>query len=220
MTFRLHLPFFLLLIIALAGCGSASVPTPAPASAPAPATTSLAATSTQAADLLAPPDPAIPTPPDTADEELLTGPGVGTPDVYVPLLPIAKAELAAFLKTTPRQLDRLNPGLPDPIPADTLLTVPLDYITEKGETLASVAALVGLNESILRRANRSLVSQDALSPGTRLLIPRLFVVYRPTPLDDIAELLKKRPEDLRDFNPELAGIETVAAGNGLVVPLQ
>ena len=29
MTFRLHLPFFLLLIIALAGCGSASVPTPA-----------------------------------------------------------------------------------------------------------------------------------------------------------------------------------------------
>lgn len=186
MRFRLHLPFFLLLIIALVGCGSASVPTPVPASLTAP--------STQSADLPAPPDPAIPTPPATADEELLTGPGEGTPDVYVPLTPIAKAELAAFLKTTPAQLERLNPGLSDPVPADTLLTVPLDYITGEGETLASVAADTGLDEGILRRANRSLDPQASLPPDSRLLMPRLFVVYQSTPLAEIAGILQVTSE--------------------------
>ncbi len=207
MTIRLHLLLLFLLVTALTACPGEPVPTPAPAPLAAPA-----------AELPAPPDPAIPTPPVTADEELLTGPGEGTPDVYVPLTPIAKTELAAFLKTTPSQLERLNPGLPDPVPGDTLLTVPLDYITGEGETLASVAGATGLAESILRRANRSLDPQATLPPDTRLRMPRLFVVYRPMPLDDIAELLEKSPDDLRAFNPELAGVETVAAGNVLVVP--
>lgn len=208
MTFRLHLPFFLLLIVALAGCGAASVPTPAPESAP----------STQSAELPAPPDPAIPTPPDTADEELLTGPGEGEPDVYVPLTSVAKTELAAFLKTTPAQLDRLNPGLPDIVPADTLLTVPLDYITGEGETLASVAEATGLDESIVRLANRSVDPQASLPADTRLLMPRLFVVYQPTPFVEIARTLQVAPETLRSFNPQRAGVETVAAGSVLVVP--
>lgn len=212
MTFRMHLLFFLLLIVALAGCRSAAVPTPAPASQSAPPT--------QSANLPAPPDPAIPTPPDTPNEELLTGPGEGAPDVYVPLTPVAKTELAAFLKTTPAQLDRLNPGLPDPIPADTLLTVPLDYITGEGETLASVAEATGLDESLLRRANRSVDPQASLPADTRLLMPRLFVVYQPTPLAEIAEILQVAPDTLRSFNPELAGVETVAAGSVLVVPFK
>ncbi|MBX3050360.1 MAG: hypothetical protein KF753_02730 [Caldilineaceae bacterium] len=209
MIIRIHLSFLLLIVTMLTACAGEPVSTPAPASLSAPVT-----------ELPAPPDPVIPTPPATADEELLTGPGEGTPDVYVPLAPISKAELAAFLKTTPSQLDRLNPGLPDPVPADTLLTVPLDYITDGSETLASVAAATGLDEAILHQANRSLDPQTPLPPDTRLRMPRLFVVYRPTPLDDIAELLAKTPEDLRTFNPELAGTETVAAGTVLVVPFQ
>ena len=122
--------------------------------------------------------------------------------------------------TTPAQLERLNPGLPDPVPADRLLTVPLDYITGDGETLTSVAVATGLDESILRRANRSVDPQASLPPDSRLLMPRLFVVYRPTSLDDIAELLMMTPEDLRAFNPELVGTEMVVARKVLVVPFQ
>lgn len=212
MTIRLFLSLLFLLMAGLAACGSGSVPTPAPAS--------LAAPSTQSADLPAPPDPAIPAPPATADEELLTGPGQGQPDVYVPLSPISKAELAAFLKTTPAQLDRLNPGLPDPIPADTLLTVPLDYRTGEGESLASVAEQTGVDETILRWANPSVDPQTVLPAETRLLMPRLFVVYQPTGLGEIAAVLQSSPERVLAFNPEWAGRDPIPAGTVLVVPFQ
>ena len=208
MTIRLQLPFFLLLAIALAGCGAASVPTPAPAP------------STQSAALPATPDATIPTPPDTAAEELLTGPGVGPPDVYVARATLAKADLAAFLKTTPSQLERLNPELPDPIPADTLLTVPLDYITGEGETLDAVAARTGLAEAILRLANPTVGSQAILPTATRLLMPRLLVIYQPTPLEEIVALLKTTPETLLAFNPEWAGVVTIPADSVLVVPFE
>lgn len=212
MTIRLYLSLLFLLLTGLAACGSGSVPTPAPAS--------LAAPSTQFAELPAPPDPALPAPPATADEELLTGPGEGQPDVYVPLAPIAKAELAAFLKTTPAQLNRLNPGLPDPIPGDALLTVPLDYLTGEGESLASVAEQTGLAETILRWANPEIDSQAALPPETRLLMPRLFVVYQPTGLGEIAALLQSSPERVLAFNPEWAGIDPIAAETVLIVPFK
>ena len=208
MAIRRPLPFFLLLLIALTGCGSAPVATPAPAP------------STQSAALPAPADAAIPTPPDTADEELLTGPGEGTPDVYVARAALAKADLAAFLKTTTTQLERLNPNLPDPIPADTLLTVPLDYITGEGETLDAVAARTGLAAAILRLANPTVGSQAILPAATRLLMPRLFVVYQPTPLAEIAALLTTTPETLLAFNPEWAGVETIPADGVLVVPFK
>ena len=208
MRLRLPLPLFLLMLIALTGCGSAPVSTHAPAP------------STQSAALPAPPDSAIPTPPDTADEELLTGPGEGTPDVYVARAALAKADLAAFLKTTTTQLERLNPNLPDPIPADTLLTVPLDYITGEGETLDAVAARTGLAAAILRLANPTVGSQAILPAATRLLMPRLFVVYQPTPLAEIAALLTTTPETLLAFNPEWAGVETIPADGVLVVPFK
>ena len=208
MRLRLPLPLFLLMLIALTGCGSAPVSTHAPAP------------STQSAALPAPPDSAIPTPPDTADEELLTGPGEGTPDVYVARAALAKTELAVFLKTTPAQLDRLNPELPDPIPADTLLTVPLDYITGEGETLAAVAAQTGLAETILRRANPTVGAQAILPTATRLLMPRLFVVYQSTPLNEITALLKTTPETLLTFNPEWVGVERIPADSVLVVPFE
>lgn len=166
------------------------------------------------------PDPTIPTPSLTQREELLTGPGEGNPDSYVPLSPITVADLAAFLRTTPGQLERLNPGLIDPIPAGTLLSVPLDYMTGEGESLISVAEATGLNETVLRWANPATDPQTVLPPDTRLLMPRLFVVYQPMSLAEIAATVRSSPERVRAFNPEWTGIDPIPAGSVLVVPFQ
>lgn len=212
MRFCLYPLLFLLLIIALAGCEAAPVPTPAPAAA------SQAAPSTQSADLPAPPDPAIPTPGDTPAEELLTGPGQGPPDVYVAPVETTMRVLAAFLRTSVAQLERLNPDLPDPVAGNTLVTVPLDYITAEGETLADVAEATGLDEQIVRRANPKLGEQDILDAETRLLMPRLYIVYEATSLETIAEDIGVAPGTLLSFNPEWSGIDPLPADAVLVVP--
>lgn len=212
MTHR-HLLFLCPLLLGLI-ISCAPAPAAETAAQPGPASPTAAAT----LEVPAAPDPSIPTPALTQSEELLTGPGEGPPDVFVVREETPVEELAAFLRTTPAQIVRVNPDLPDPVQADTLLTVPLDYVTGEGESLASVAEDTGLPEQILAWANPDEAVLSELSVETRLLMPRLYIVYSETPLTAIAEELGMQPTTLLRFNPTFQETSIVQPGEVLVVP--
>lgn len=165
---------------------------------------------------VAPPDPAVATPQAVLAEAPL-GAIPDIPSVLIVSSRQSKVALAAFLKTTPEQLDWVNPGLPDPIIPGTLIVIPPIYRSE-GEPLASVAEKTGLSEEVLRAANPRLGDADTVADGAVLAMPALYIVPADTLLSSTAQTLETSNEALLSANPELADSEEIRAGTVLVVP--
>ena len=198
----------------LAVCGGSpkpSSPTQAAATSP-PLVPPTQATAGAVNVLLSTPQPA-PT------AEPLLGKIPDIPNVFIVAARQSKASLATFLKTTPAQLDWVNPGLPDSVTPGTLVVVPPIYRTS-GETLSEVSQKTGLPERQLRAANPQLGGIQALPSGTVLAVPALFIVPENMPLSGAANRLETTRDALLSANPELAGREEIAAGRVLVVPLE
>jgi LysM repeat protein len=202
-AFKAYPTFILVLCLALlAGCEAQPMPTPI----------------AEAIPTVSPPEPILATPQLTLAEEPLKGVIPDIPDVFVVPHRQPKRALAAYLKTTPEQLDWVNPGLPDPVLPGTLIVIPPIYRTVQGETLADVAQKTGLPEEVLLTANPGRGTQEALADGTILAVPRLAIVPADTLLSATADVLQVDMEALLSANPELAGQEQIRAGSVLVVP--
>jgi len=165
---------------------------------------------------VAPPDPMLATP----QAVLAEGPLGSIPDIPTILIVSSrqsKAALAAFIKTTPEQLDWVNPGLPDPIVPGTLIVIPPIY-RSPGETLAAVAQKTGLPEEVLRAANPRLGNEEIVAAGKVLAMPALYIVPADTLLSSTAQTLETSNEALLSANPALANRDEIRAGTVLIVP--
>ena len=193
----------------LAACG---MTTPEPQSAPTPEqqVTPAPIAATTSSPLLA-------TPQEASAEEPLQGKIPDIPNVFVVATRQSKATLAAFLRTTPQQLDWVNPGLPDPVAPGTLVVIPPIY-RGSGETLSDISQKTGLPEDLLRAANPQLGGEPVMAEGTMLAVPVLYIVPEDTLLSSTAQTLETSDEALLSANPQLAGQEELTAGTLLVVP--
>ena len=187
----------------LLGCGRGGTsPPPSPAVSPTP----LVAT-----------NPLLPTPQIAQFEEPLQG-APKYPDVFLLPSPQKKSDVASFLKTSVLQLDRANPGLPDPIPSGTLVAIPYDYLVTEPKLFASVAAETGLPQEMLFAYNPDLRNTENLPQGTRLLMPRLLIVSDETQFSAAAERLAVSQATLMQANPNLTGTEKLLPGTVLILP--
>lgn len=157
------------------------------------------------------------TPQMASAEEPLQGQIPDIPNVFVVAARQSKSALAAFLKTTPDQLDWVNPGLPDPVAPGTLVVIPPVYRTS-GETLSDISKKTGLPEDLLRAANPQLGGKTVLPAGTVLAVPALYIVPEDTLLSSAAQRLETSDEALLSANPQLAGQKALTAGTLLVAP--
>ena len=139
------------------------------------------------------------------------------PNVLIVSSRQSKVALAAFIKTTPEQLDWVNPGLPDPIVPGTLIVIPPIY-RSSGETLSAVAQKTGLPEEVLRAANPKLGNEETVAAGKLLAMPALYIVPADTLLSSTVQTLETSNEALLSANPGLANSEEIRAGTVLVVP--
>ena len=168
--------------------------------------------------VVATPDLALATP----QAVVVEGPLGSIPDIPSVLIVSSrqsKTALAAFLKTTPEQLDWVNPRLPDPVSPGTLIVIPSIYRSE-GEPLAAIAQKTGLAEEMLRAANPKLGATDTVSAGTVLAMPVLYIVPADTLLSSAVQTLETSKEALLSATPKLANSEEIRAGTVLVVPLE
>ena len=140
------------------------------------------------------------------------------PDVFLLTSAQPKSNLATFLHTTVLQLERVNPGLPDPLPSGTLVAIPFDYFVTETKPFAGIAVETGLSKEVLFAYNPALRSQENLVQGTRLLMPRLLIVSGETRLSAAAERLVVKREALMRANPNLAGTERLLPGTVLILP--
>jgi hypothetical protein len=209
----LRRPYLSLILVAfiavLAACGvttpeSQPTSTPEPQAAPA----SIAA---------APPSSLLATPQKASAEEPLRGQIPDIPNVLVVAARQSKAALATFLRTTPQQLDWVNPGLPDPVAPGTLVVIPPIY-RASGETLSDISQKTGLPEDLLRAANPHLGGETVLPERTMLAVPALYIVPEDSLLSSTAQRLATSDEALLSANPQLAGQQELVAGTLLVVP--
>jgi len=186
----------LVLIVLLAACGNGATREPAQIA-------------------IATPDPLLATPQPVLAEGPLQGQIPEIPNIFIVPSRQSKPALAAFLKTTPEQLDWVNPGLADPIAPGTLVLIPAVYRTS-GETLSEVSQKTGLSEDLLRAANPNLKAGETLE-GKVLAVPALYIVPADTLLTSTAATLATSSEALLSANPELAAREEIVAGTVLVV---
>jgi LysM repeat protein len=162
-------------------------------------------------------DPLLATPPPVLAEVPLQGQFAEIPNAFVVPARQSKSALATFLRTTPEQLDWVNPGLPDPVAPGTLVVIPSYYRTT-GETMSEISQKTGMSEELLRAANAQIEDGEPLTTGTVLAVPVLYIVPEDMPLDSAAATLKTSNAALLSANPALAGQEHVAAGTVLVAP--
>lgn len=195
---RSYLSFALILLLAACGNGATSAPTPAQTA-------------------IATPDPLLATPQPVLADGPLQGQIPEIPNIFIVPARQSKPALAAFLKTTPEQLDWVNPGLADPIAPGTLVVIPPIY-RMAGETLSEVSQKTGLSEELLRAANPKFVEGETSSTGTDLAVPALYIVPQDTLLSSMAVTLATSSEALLSANPELADHDEIMAGTILVVP--
>ena len=202
------LRIFLLLALAamLAGCGDSSGNGQSTDSADEP--------------LPATPDTAVQEPVEYDPNEPLAGNVNGIPEVFIVPARQPKEALAAFLYTTVRELDRVNPNLPADVTPGTLIVIPPVYSVAAGETLSSIADATGHSEELLQEANPKLSASGALAEGTLLAVPALYIVNEEIPLTAAAGSLGIDDETLLSANPSLAANDSVRAGTVLVVPPQ
>jgi len=198
---RLYLAFVLVALhLLLAACGDGTT------SEPPPAQTAIAT-----------PDPLLATPHPMLAEEPLQGQIPEIPNIFIVPARQSKPALAAFLKTTPDQLDWVNPGLADSIDPGTLVVIPPIY-RMAGETLSEVAQKTGLSEDLLRAANPKFIEGATPITGTVLAVPALYIVPADTLLSSTAATLATSSAALLSANPELANRDEILAGTVLVVP--
>ena len=196
-----HVVIAAALAAVLAACGGKT-----PEQQPKPTPTSAATAS-----------PLLATPQKAAAEEPLQGQIPDVPNVFIVGARQSKAALASFLKTTPDQLDGVNPGLPDPVTPGTLVVIPPVY-RASGETLSDISKKTGLAEDMLRAANPQLGGKTVLPEGTVLAVPALYIVTEDTLLSSAAQRLATSDQALLSANPQLAGQKAITAGMLLVVP--
>jgi len=163
------------------------------------------------------PNPLVPTPQAALVQEPFQG-APKYPDVFLLTSAQKKSDLSAFLYTTVRDLDRVNPGLPDPIPSGTLVAIPYDYLVTNPKPFASIAAETGLSKEVLFAYNPALRNVDNLAQGTRLLMPRLLIVSDETQLSAAVERLAVNRVALMQANPNLEGTEELLSGTVLILP--
>ena len=157
------------------------------------------------------------TPQMASAEESLRGKIADIPNVFIVGARQSKSALATFLKTTPDQLDWVNPGLPDPVTPGTLVVIPPVY-RASGETLSDVSKKIGLAEDLLRAANPQLGGKTVLPEGTVLAVPALYIVTEDTLLSSAAQRLATSDQALLSANPQLVVQKAITAGTLLVVP--
>ena len=116
------------------------------------------------------------------------------------------------------QLDRVNPGLPDPVPPGTLVAIPFDYLMTEAKPLAGIAAETGLSKEMLFAYNPTLHNAENLLQGTRLLMPRLLIVSDETEFSATVEKLAVNQGALMQANPNLVGTEKLLSGTVLILP--
>lgn len=204
-----HLFIVSLLFVLTAGCNAGGIP--AGATQPDSPGVADAAAETKPAPTFAP--PAL-----TMEE----GPLAGIPDFPNILIVAArqsKADLATFLHTTPEQLSRVNPRLPDPVDAGTLVVIPPIY-RANGETLSDISTKTGISEDILLSANPNLDPNQLLGEGTILLVPSLYIVPEDTPLSSVVTIVGVQGEALLSANPGLSGDNVLSQGTVLIVPIE
>jgi len=199
-------------LIAACGGGSAKPPSPTQATVVtgSPVVPPTQITSAAVNPLLSTPRPAPP-------KEPLQGQIPDVPNIFIVGARQSKVALAAFLKTTPDQLDWVNPGLPDPVAPGTLVVIPPVY-RASGETLSDISKKTGLAEDLLRAANPQLGGKTVLPEGTVLAVPALYIVTEDTLLSSAAQRLATSDQALLSANPQLAGQKAITAGMLLVVP--
>lgn len=163
-------------------------------------------------------DPAFATPALTLSEDPLASQITSVPSVHIITARQSKSTLATFLKTTSEQLDWVNPGLPDLIPAGRLVVIPPVYRTN-GETLNDVSEKTGLPIETLLSYNPNRDVDTELAEGELLTVPPLYIVPEETLVTVAAEALGTDKQALLSANPELADEPIIATGTILVVPL-
>ncbi|MCI0564064.1 MAG: LysM peptidoglycan-binding domain-containing protein [Nitrososphaera sp.] len=180
-----------------------------------PPTTELLSTETAQQ---ATPDSQLFPPPPIGEEEPLQAAIPDIPNVYIVPSRQSKADLATHLRTTPDQLDWVNPRLPDPISPGTLIVIPPIYRAGLGEKLSDIAHKTGLPEELLRATNPELDAQGTLAEGTVLVVPLLYVAPTDTSLSSIANSLNINGETLLSANQNLVNQEDIKAGDVLILP--
>ena len=200
---RVFASFTLLMFLSLlVACGGNATTQPQPV-APAVAT----------------PDPLQATPQSVLAQEPLQGQIPDIPTVFIVTARQSKALLATFLKTTPDQLDWVNPDLPDPVTPGTLIVIPPIYRTS-GETLSAIAQKTGMPEKELRAANPKIGATETLTKGIVLAVPPIYVVPEDTLVSTAAAMLQTSDDVLLSANPQLREQDKILAGTVLVVPLK
>ena len=177
------------------------------------------ATAQPTAQAVATPDLLQATPLPVLAEEPLQGQIPDIPTIFVVTARQSKALLATFLKTTPEQLDWVNPGLPDPLLPGTLVVIPPIYRTN-GETFSEVSQKTGLPEKQLRAANPKIGATETLTKGIVLAVPPIYIVLEDTLLSSASATLQTSDDALLSANPQLAAQDKILAGSVLVVPLE
>jgi LysM repeat protein len=190
-------------VIWLTGCGGSQATSPPPPTVPPKAVVTT--------------NPLVPTPQAALAQEPFQG-APKYPDVYLLTAAQRKSDLASFLYTTVRDLDRVNPGVPDPIPSGTLVAIPYDYLVTQPKPFASIAAETGLSKEVLFTYNPVLRNTENLAQGTRLVMPRLLIVSDVTQLSAAVERLAVSRVALMQANPNLAGTEKLLSGTVLILP--
>ncbi len=126
-------------------------------------------------------------------------------------------ELAARFDLPERALRLANPGLADPVPAETELRLPLSpqlypncplgnyYVLREGDSFAGIAAYFSVSEAQLELNNLG-IDPERLYPGQTLCIP-----YAPSPVSLLyapaAGLLRLRGAEERSFPVRLSPAE-------------
>lgn len=164
------------------------------------------------------PDPILATPQTQLGRVELQGNIPEIPNVLVISSSQSKAALADYLRTTPVQLDWVNPTLDDPIPPDTLVVIPPIYRVTKNEELADISQATRFSEQLLLEFNPKLDAQETLRKGTILVMPSLYIVPENTLLSGAAETIQVNSEELLSANPNLDESKEIMEGTVLVVP--
>ncbi len=202
----------LLLCSTIMGCFASGAPAAAPSTVP-----TAEPTAAPVAEQTVAPLSDLEPPPTVGAEGPLQGAAVEIPETWIVPALLSKGALASYLKTTPEQIDWINPGLVDPVAPGTLIAIPSSYRVSAGESLSSVAAATGLSEDVLRAANPKLSAGNSLPEGTVLAVPPV-IVMEATTLSAAATSLNLSGAQLLSVNPNLVGSSAIQTGTVLILP--
>lgn len=167
---------------------------------------------------VATPNPLLATPQTALMEEPLATQIPEIASTWIVPSSMTKQEVAVAVNTTVDGLDWFNQGLPDPVPAGTIVSISRQYYAEQNETLAAIAEQLGLAIEMLAIVNPTLDASTPLQKGTLVMVPKLYTVPEEVTLETAATTLHVSVQALQAVNPSLADKATVPANTLLVIP--